>query len=84
MIMRKKMATHGLDLWQLARCWPVQVPHVDQLGNGHLHHYHDGDYGDHDNANYDGPDEESVRECPRVSKSIQESLKVFENVRECL
>ena len=32
------MVTHGLDFRELARCWSVQVPHVDQLGNRHLGH----------------------------------------------
>ena len=40
---RKCMVTHGLDFRELARCWSVQVPHVDQLGNRHLGHYHGDD-----------------------------------------
>ena len=42
--MKVMVATHSLVLGQLARFWSVQVPHVDQLGNRHLHqHHHHGD-----------------------------------------
>ena len=39
------MITHGLDLWQLFRCWAVQVSHVDQLSDRHLY-YEDADNND--------------------------------------
>ena len=39
------MIAHGLDLWQLFRCWAVQVSHVDQLSDRHLY-YEDADNND--------------------------------------
>ena len=35
---------HGLDLWQLFRCWAVQVSHVDQLSDRHLYYEDDDNY----------------------------------------
>ena len=35
---------HGLDLWQLFRCWAVQVSHVDQLSDRHLYNEDDDNY----------------------------------------
>ena len=49
------MIAHGLDLWQLFRCWAVQVSHVDQLSDRHLY-YEDDDNNDDDNDNF-GDDE---------------------------
>ena len=38
------MIAHGLDLWQLFRCWAVQVSHVDQLSDRHLYYEDDDNY----------------------------------------
>ena len=49
------MIAHGLDLWQLFRCWAVQVSHVDQLSDRHLYN-EDDDNNDAQNDDF-GDDE---------------------------
>ena len=59
---------HGLDLWQLFRCWAVQVSHVDQLSDRHLYYEddnNDGDNDDNDGENDDFGDDETF--LPRPS-----------------
>ena len=56
---------HGLDLWQLFRCWAVQVSHVDQLSDWHLYYEDDNNDDDNDGENDDFGDDETF--LPRPS-----------------
>ena len=65
MVVVMMMIAHGLDLWQLFRCWAVQVSHVDQLSDRHLYYEDDSNDDDNDGKNDDFGDDETF--LPRPS-----------------